>query len=406
MIATASLTRLIRALRATCCTVGLIAVVGGAAAAEMTITAEFRPSALDPGRKTFTNITPRGQYCNWRPDFCEALNAYVVDLPVNIASKIYVKGPNARKRFFVGLPGSRRVVATNESGNSIDVDVAIGSVSGQVSPGNSTNPVFTRTVLGGGCTYVHSAGAAHWVRFGWNVRAPESPLLCYSQGDGGAVGFTGVYKTDVLGLGFIVTTPSPLGIDNGLYRGQLRYSMGGLGSDFDFGDDVEMTDDVMVINFEFLVAHDFKVERAPGTDTIVLQPDNGWRDWVEQGRPPSAIRQELPFLMTSSGDFTVHLACEQQVGDRCAIRSESGEDAELDVSMTVPGLYEAVTDAPVDRYPLKVGGLPPGFRVREYMQNRPSRLGFSISGAPLRRMLELPGSTWRGEVTVIFDAAP
>ncbi len=60
MIATASLTRLIRALRATCCTVGLIAVVGGAAAAEMTITAEFRPSALDPGRKTFTNTTPPG----------------------------------------------------------------------------------------------------------------------------------------------------------------------------------------------------------------------------------------------------------------------------------------------------------------------------------------------------------
>jgi len=39
------------------------------------------------------------------------------------------------------------------------------------------------------------------------------------------------------------------------------------------------------------------------------------------------------------------------------------------------------------------------------MQSRPSRLGFTVSGEPLRRMLELPGSTWRGEVTVIFDAS-
>jgi hypothetical protein len=167
-----------------------------------------------------------------------------------------------------------------------------------------------------------------------------------------------------------------------------------------------MSDDEVVMNFEFTVAHDFKVERPPGTDVIVLQPANGWAEWVERGRPPASLRQELPFLMTSSGDFNVRLECEVPVGERCAIRSESGEQAALDVSMTIPGLYEATSGTAVVGYPLKAGGIPPSFRAREYTQNRPSRLMFSVTGEPLRRMLDMPGSRWRGDVTVIFDANP
>jgi len=393
-----------RRLRATLCVAGVLAAASGAGAAEMLITAEFKPSALEPSRNTFANTTRPGQYCTWKPEECGRLNSYVVDIPVNIAAKTYVKGSTQRKRFYMGLPGPRRMTATNEAGRSIDVDVMIASVSGELRPGNNTNPVFTRSV-GGGCSYIFTAGGGAWVRFGWNVRSPQAPAPCHSQGDGGGAGFTGIYSTSVLGLGFIVTTPSPLGMDNGLYRGQLQYTIGGQGSEIDLGDDVEMTDNVVVFNFEFLVAHDFKVERPPGTDRIVLQPANGWRDWMEQGRPPARIGQELPFLMTSSSDFRVQLACEWQVGDRCAIRSGSGEQAALDVSMTVPGLYDAATGDAVDGYRLAAGGMPPVFRVREYMQSRPSRLGFTVSGEPLRRMLELPGSTWRGEVTVIFDAS-
>jgi len=385
------------------CALGLLGGSGGANAADLLITAEFRPSALDPGRNTFTNTTPRGTYCGWKPEYCSMLNSYVVDLPINIVSKTYVKGSDLRKRFYVGLPSPRRVIVTNESGESIEVDVVISSLAGELSPGDRTNPVFAR-YPGGGCSYVHTAAVGHWARFGWNVRNPQAPDACHSVGEG-PNGFTGVYASNFLGFGLTVTAPSPLGMENGLYRGQLLYTVGGLGSDIDFGDDVEMSDNVLTMHFEFRVEHDFKVDRPPGTDTIVLQPENSWRDWVDRGRPPRTIRQELPFLMTSSGDFNVHLACELQVGERCAIRSENGEQAALDVSLTIPGLYAEATGAPVDRYPLTAGGAPPGFRVREYMQKRPSRLGFSVSGEPLQRMLDAPGSTWRGEVTVVFDAA-
>lgn len=383
----------------------LSAVSANGHAAEMLISAEFRPSALDPGRNTFTNTTPPGQYCGWKPEYCKRLNSYVVDLPINIVAKTYVKGPEPRKRFYVGLPGPSRVVASNEAGNSIEVDVMISSLSGQLSPGGRSNPVFT-SYPSGGCSYVYTAGGTAWTRFGWNVRSPGAPAPCHSVGQDGSAGFTRVYASQVLGLGLTVIAPSPLGMDNGVYRGQLRYTVGGLGSDIDFGDDVQMTDEVLVMHFEFRVQHDFKVERAAGTDTVVLQPENGWRDWIERGRPPSSLRQELPFLMTSSGNFNVRLECERQVGTRCAIRSESGEDAELDVSMTVPGLYDAGTGARVVDFPLSAGSVPPEFQVSEYIQNRPSRLGFSISGDPLRRMLDMPGSLWRGDVTVIFDANP
>ncbi|WP_146033489.1 hypothetical protein [Stenotrophomonas sp. VV52] len=93
------------------------------------------------------------------------LNSYVVDLPINIVSKTYVKGSDLRKRFYVGLPSPRRVIVTNESGESIEVDVVISSLAGELSPGDRTNPVFAR-YPGGGCSYVHTAAVGHWARFG------------------------------------------------------------------------------------------------------------------------------------------------------------------------------------------------------------------------------------------------
>ncbi len=404
MITAMILKRVPCTVRSALCALGLLTVTNGAHAAEMLITAEFRPSALEPNKNTFTNTTPRGSYCQWMSSYCDLLSAYVVDLPVNIVSKTYVKGTNHRKRLYFGLPGARRVIATNESGVAIEVDVAISSLSGQLSPGGTSNPAFTQYPQGG-CTYAATAGHEVWTRFGWNVRDPNAPSPCHSVGNGGGTGFTQVYSSQYLGLGLKVTTPSPQGMSNGIYRGQMQYTIGGAGADIDLGDDVKMTDDVVVMNFEFRVEHDFKVERAPGTDTLVLQPTNGWGDWVDHGRPPSSLRQELPFLMTSSGDFSVRLECGQQVGERCAMRTDSGEAAELDVSLTIPGLYDQQSAAPVVDYPLTAGGLPRSFQVREYMQSRSSRLGFSVRGEPLQRMLELPGSYWRGDVTVIFDAA-
>lgn len=393
-----------RTVRGALCALGLLTSASVAHAADLSITAEFRPSALEPNKNTFTNTTPPGSYCQWQPIYCDRLNAYVVDLPVNIVSKTYVKGPDQRKRLYFGLPGVRRLIATSESGGTIEVNVVIGSISGQLSPGGSSNPASTRYPQGG-CSYAATAGHAGWTRFGWNVRNPEAPQPCHSVGSAGGDGFTGVYASQYLGVGLTVTTPSPLSMESGLYRGQLNYTIGGAGSDIDLGDDVQMTDDVVVMNFEFVVKHDFKVERAPGTDTIVLQPTNGWSDWVDHGRPPSSLRQELPFLMTSSGDFSVRLECAHQVAERCAMRNESGDEAELDVSLTIPGLYDKQSSAPVVDYSLTAGGVPPSFEAREYMQRRSSRVGFAVKGEPLRRMLDLPGSHWRGDVTVIFDAA-
>lgn len=395
-----------RRLRCVVSALALLAVACGAHAADMLITAEFRPSALEPGRNTFTNTTPPGSYCQWHANNCQRLSDYIVDLPVNIISKTYLKGDDRRKRLYFHFPGARKVIATNETGASIEVDVAISSMSAQLSPGGQSNPAFTYTV-GEGCqaiaafTYNNS-----FVRFAWDVRNPQAPQPCHSVGQAGEWGFTGRYATSYLGVGLRITTASPLTLENGRYRGQLQYSIGSAGADIDLGDDVEVTDSVIVMNFEFLVEHDFKVERAPGTDTVVLQPSHGWAEWVQHGRAPTSLRQELPFLITSSGGFSVRLECGYLVDERCAIRSENGDEAAFDVGLTIPGLYEADSHSPVVDYPLVAAGVPPRFEVKEYLHRRSSRLGFSVSGEPLRRMLDMPGSRWRGDVTVVFDAAP
>ena len=377
-----------------------------AIAAETTITAEFQPTSLDPTHDRFTNTTPPGLYCRWLPSACARLNAYVIDLPVRLISKEYTKGGPERERFFVQLPGERSVLLENEFGNQAEILIRVASVSGEVRPGGTSNPVFT-TFVRGGCSYVRTTSAGAFVRFGWNVRAPEAPAACHSQGDGGASGFTGTYTAPNLGAGFEITTPSPLTLLSGTYRGRLVYSVGGAGSDFDYGDNAVVSDNEIVLNLEFKVQHVFKVEIPPGSDRALLVPAGGWSPWVDHGRPPTRLQREMPFLLTRSGEFSVKLACQYPQGERCGIRSNlDATEVPIDIGMTMPGMHDVRTGAQAVDAPLTLALPAARFRSSHYLAQRPSRLTFSATGDALTTLLAQRGSHWQGEVTIIFDSEP
>lgn len=373
-------------------------------AGETLVTAEFAPNPLDPGRNTFRNTTRPGRYCGWRPAFCESEGAYAVD--VSMAwSKIYLRGGDIRRRFHLGLPPPRRVELTNLStGRRAEVVLSIATVSGQLAPGPASNPVFTMTVRGG-CSYVATMRNGSWAQFGWTVKNPEAPSVCHSQGDGAAPNPL-TFTMSWFGLGLLIKTDSPLTLDDGIYEGETTYTTGGLGSDIDFGDDV--TSDPIVLKFRFTVRHDFKVRLADENPQVRLAPEGGWSQWVDHGRRPASLRQELPFHLTSSLQFSMKLRCEHEVGGRCGVRN-AVEDAvvPVDLDVTMPGMRNLKSGRPAQFTPLLPDDAQaPRFGPDAYVVDRRSVLRFTADGAAVATMLDAPGSHWEGDMTLVFDANP
>jgi hypothetical protein len=56
--------------------------------------------------------------------------------------------------------------------------------------------------------------------------------------------------------------------------------------------------------------------------------------------------------------------------------------------------------------PLTTSMTPPVFTADTFIVRRPSQLRFAVNGSAVESMLDHPGSHYRGDVTVIFDADP
>lgn len=379
-------------------------VSAGVHAAEKLVTAEFAPSALDPTRNVFRNTTPPGVYCSWRPEFCSSDGAYTVDVPLSW-SKVYLRDGAVRERFYLGLPPQRKVTLTHlPSGAITDVALSIEAVSGQLTPGGSRNPVFTRYV-GGGCQYVKTSDTGPWVRFGWIVRNPLAPTPCNSRGDGSAPDPL-TFNMSWFGLGLRITSDSPLTLLDGIYEGETTYTAGGLGSDIDFGDDV--TTEPITLKFRFTVKHDFQARFATDAATVQLAPEGGWLQWSAYGKPPPRLRQDLPFHLTSSMDFSMKLRCEFEAEGRCGIRHVSeNQTVPVEVDVTLPGMRVVNQGGPAQRVPLVMDDArAPRFAPQGYVIQQPSTVRFSAEAAAVKEMVKWPGSHWRGNITLMFDANP
>lgn len=375
-----------------------------AGAAEVLVTAEFSPSALEPGRMVFRNTSPPGVYCSWRPEFCSADGSYSIDVPLRW-SKVYVRDDDVRKRFYLGLPGPRTVLLRNTTtGAEAEVLLTIATVSGHLTPGTGANPVFTTTVRGG-CRYVRTAGHAAYVRFGWTVTNPQAPIPCNSQGDG-ASPMPATYSMTWFGLGLLITTPSPLALNDGIYEGETTYSTGGEGSDIDFGDDV--TTEPITLKLRFTVAHQFHVLFPVENPQVQLVPPQGWAQWIDHGTLPGRLRDELPFHLTASMDLSMKLRCEHELGDRCGIRnSRDGAVVPVDVDVTIPGMRNLRDGRPAqDTALLPDESRAPRFTPDGYLIQRRSTLRFTAGREAVTEMLKSPGSHWQGNMTVVFDANP
>lgn len=388
---------------------GLV-LAGTAGAADVHITAEFKPDLNDPSVRTFTNTTPWTGVCaQGHMERCRQNNWWSIDTTLR-GSKDAVRvtdwGPDG---FYIRMPPPRTVQVTSEDGAStFDLDLRIIGAAMRYTDEE-----------GDGAEHIASSGSARGCDFGIIGHGPYTLMRMLLRRDGGQGSATcslhwvntNNYAIPMLDFVYALDTPAPLDMRSGIYTGSTVYSFGGTGegTDFDLGNGIALTDRLVHVHFRLDVQHAFRLDIPPGSDRALLVPKGGWRGWTEEGIVPATLERELAFGVSSSGRFSVTLQCQYPQPDgRCGIRNTTvdAEDAPLDVSVTLPGFRDVASGAAAVEVRLNSLGAPPVFGADTVVIGRPARLRLAVQGVPVQAMLANPGTRYRGDVTVVFDADP
>ena len=380
------------------------------------ITAVFTPDPGNPFVNQFRNTTPISSICESHiPNQCKALNIFSLrewNFEALSNGPILANHENDRQGYYVKVPSEWRdvLVTHNRTGEVETVKMRIAG-------------------LGGVWTAANPPGVAAWAQPGraWHAQWQNAPSPCRSTGH---LKFTNASATyfwlvpegagacgrkpslDIprlrlfqLEYAYELKTPNPLGMSSGEYSGSLTYTMGP-GGDYDFGDVLIPSDNQLTFNFALEVQHQLQVDVPPGGNRVELVPQGGWQGWVNQGRKPARLFRDQTFNISASSRFKMQMACDQVVGDTCALKNTTdGHEVPLDVSVSLPHGLNREDGSAVNRQPLLLSGagteqFNPGF----YVNRRPGTLHFEVKKDHADQMLERGGSTYSGQVTVVWDS--
>lgn len=404
----------------------LLAVSTANMAATMDITASFAPSMDRPENNTFTNTTPQSGYCSSWPQYCSGFSILINGL--SGSTKFTIPGNNNDKRqgMFFKIPNtSKNVTVTNvESNQRAIVQFRASAFGVRIQPfgeryswGNGGHLGYPQNSGSNGCSsgaggQYGTSGTA--LRFIWNY-STSATAGCYRVSDIDRP--AGILFSE-FNIGYQLTTPNPLDLGAGIYQGSATFSVGP-GGDFDFGDNIETNDSEVTINFTLLVNHELKLTTTAENQAVSLQPcttgrtcteDEGqanWERWMVTRIPPQ-LTGRSNFNLSSSGEFTVYLECEQQSGPDCALRSDKmpSQTVPIRTLLTLPdNIVDSVTGSPVSKRPLVAGRdlTKNVFVTKTFGQNKAGSIDFKVSQKDVDTMLTTRPDTYRGAVTVIFD---
>lgn len=382
----------------------LTATSAAARVVEAEVTGEFRPNALDPGNTAFRNTTPQGAFCRWREAECKRSGAYIFDLG---GGEYWRKADPAgesprRETTYIKFPPPRTITLHDiSSGSSFEATISFVAMSMRLNFDRGQDPWYYG--VGGGCSSIRGAGGLGWSVGGWLVRTPANPAECYSSVARGSRSYA--YRD--VGFGIHVTLPNATTLQDGRYVAQETWTTGGAGADIDLGDNITGVQGVRM-NFVFDVIHDFQVRFASASPRVQLAPEGGWDRWIGQGLPPARLRQELPFHLTTSMDFSMKLRCQYSAGDHCGIRNAKEDRlVPVEVDATLPGMTNLRDGRSAQNTRLSPdAGQAPRFTSDGYLTQRRSSLHFTAGRDAVTEMLKFPGSRWEGDMTLVFDANP
>ncbi|MBN6773871.1 hypothetical protein JRG42_09590 [Pseudomonas granadensis] len=396
---------------------GLLFMAGTpeAQAVNQEIRALFQPDPAQPSKNQFVNQTPNSGYCAIYAPQCAQSNMFSIELPVRFTSELDL-APGHGVSLQVPVNWRPLTVTNRDTGETEVVEVSITGV------GSTFHLSKTVQELTG----IENMFQAHdrlWTANGWVYAAPpcrNSPLSGVSPTTYRFFWLTPAESTctkiialpipsmwfEKLDFSYALKTPNPLGMSSGLYTGSISYSMGP-GGDFHMGHQMHPDDSNLTLDFVLDVQHTLKVEIPPGGNHVVLEPQGGWRTWLENGRKPVRLYRDQLFHISASSKFSMRLECEHDlgVGSGCAILDqETGFAGAVDVSVSLPNGLTTGAGQPVKRYPLGIkatSAFEPGF----YVDRKPGTLHFEVDKNWIDWLIDkAKGRPYTGNITVIWDS--
>lgn len=376
-----------------------------AQAADVTIGARYR---ADAGNQYVRFGSSNEWICSTWPALCKNAAENAVDLPFGTYYKTTFKDKTAREQYYVRVPPPRALQVRRDGGNEVlDLMFEITHVSQYAvvtgaSPEFDNSPIATRDVRYCSVARAPFPPESRGGVFQWQFVQGK---YCYSSSSLGSVGDWRESLVSRTGIGYKLSLPSPTKIVSGIYRGSLLFTVGGISADFDFGERVADLGNSLTIDFELDLRHELKVDFPPGSDRAVLEPPGGWLAWPG-GRVPPQLARDLPFRLTASGPFTVYATCEHLLpgSNFCLLVNENGDQTLLDLAMSLPAGVK-YNNGPVQRMRIHANT---GKRMRlvpdSAISALPGTAHFWIRKTWVEAMLRKPPGTYRGRVTLLFDA--
>lgn len=373
-------------------------------AASINVTAEYKPAAYEVGRGKFINTTP----CNGEPlpgFWCSGTSTVDESQPLFLSIKIdRVVNNNHNLEdalTYLGFVGARDVSLVNQgSSKSYPMKFFFTKIGALMSPNLATEALVNNSYwldhIDGDCQFSLGSWASQYrVHYLYDIKH-ENQLVggkCYHN-KFKTTFYSGRTALSRIYLGYKLQAPDPLKMENGVYVGSLVLSIG-RNKDLDFGNGT-YSDNQLTINFTMTVRHQIKVEFPPGSDKVVLQPLGGWHDWIYRGKshqPPYLIA-ELPYRLWTSAGLNIWLDCQYPDGEYCMLSNiRTGHKARFDViyqsGVKKEYILSAISKTRFD-----------GVTI-----NEARILIFKVDKPALTEMMKSPGSTYKGNVTIIYDAA-
>ncbi|MCH7376598.1 hypothetical protein MM182_14665 [Aeromonas sp. MR19] len=375
-------------------------------AASIDVTAEYNPAAYEVGYGKFINTTP----ClseSWSGFWCSDTSTVDQSQPLFISITIdrVVKNNNnlIDALTYLAFVGARDVSLVHQnSGKSYPLKFFFTKIGALMSPNIAKEALVNNTDwldhIDGDCQHsLNTYASPSQVHYLYDIK-PENQLAggkCYHN----KFKTTFSSKSTALKkiyLGYKLKAPDPLKMENGVYKGSLVLSIG-RNKDLDFGNGT-YSDSQLTINFTMKVRHQIKIDFPPGGDKVVLLPPGGWSDWIYRGknRVPSSLRADLHYRIWFSSKIKVTLSCEYPNGSECFIKNtKDGHLVPIHVYWRDYSLITTTTAGLV--FAPSVDGTP--------AVNADRFFSFKITDSQvLKEMMKRPGGTYKGKVTIIFDA--
>ncbi|MDM5137260.1 hypothetical protein [Aeromonas salmonicida] len=376
------------------CLIAVLMPFSFAQAVVIKVNAEYAQSLKNPGENEFRITDP----CKPLPlsVFCNDNLSRVISIDSDIDRPLAKGGTWWERLFYHSFPGEKTVQLFNENGLSVTMKFAMTHTGYSID-----NPFFV--VSDAATADVNSK--CKLVDYVLSVEGDKTDTLFYAidasnQKTGGVCysrdfSYWSQYPSPHVGkirkfyIGYKLMPVNVGAISNGTYKGKLSLSVGST-RDIDFTNATYRYPTVVDLEFSLVVRNHLKVVFPPAGNKVVLQPDGGWH----HGNKTPSLSGVMPVQITSSIPYWIKLECQylSTVDDSCQIKNNKNSSL---VSMSI---YKKSTKGHVLLSPT----LKKNFEKNEPLSN--GMFLFKVNKDKVKDMINYPGSTYKGAVTIIMDA--